>query len=50
VDAPFTAGRGGGGKGNWKSRFGAHPNGAPPPTPAYLQPMNFVSSGTMQVH
>ena len=38
-----------GGKGNWKARFGARPDGAPPPTPAYLQPMAFVSHGTLQV-
>lgn len=47
-----TAGRnsgGRGGKGSWKARFGAHPNGTPPPTPAYMQPMAFVSHGTLQV-
>ena len=38
-----------GGKGNWKARFGARPDGAPPPMPAYLQPMAFVSHGTLQV-
>jgi hypothetical protein len=40
---------GSGGKGSWKARFGARPDGAPPPTPAYLQPMAFVSHGTLQV-
>ena len=42
-------GGGGGGKGNWKARFGTRPDGAPPPTPAYLQPMAFVSHGILQV-
>lgn len=42
------AGRGGGGR---RTAAGGRPNGsgsAPPPVPAYLQPMKFISSGTMQ--
>lgn len=48
--AGSRGGRGGsGGKGSWKARFGTRPDGAPPPMPAYLQPMAFVSHGTLQV-